>query len=321
MYPTPQVISNFFQPQYDTIKNVKYEIEQLEQLVESNSWIHTGSISNNLKYIVSGGDDKLLKIWKYNTCALMKTIRFDNCVQISKFTDDSQLLYVGIHSILYQFYSDNQFRILCKLKIHTSVIINIICITSLLILTSSCDTILKTDVNRKQQLLKIQTQTEDIQAFDFNERFNQFACGSSNHTIKECDGNDGSLIIEKLNAHNLTIIQLLFIISNNQLMSLDFNCNLKIWNINYQAQQLEQLQIIQNYGYNISLVLQQQYIVTTFIKTIQVHTIKGELVRQFDHNVETFYFNNTKQPDSMKGVLIQGIYQLQVCKLEMDSIQ
>ena len=67
----------------------------------------TGAISNNLKYIVAGGADSILKIWNYRTYNLIKSLKFDDSVLSCKFTDDSKLLYVGIGNRLYQFYVNN----------------------------------------------------------------------------------------------------------------------------------------------------------------------------------------------------------------------
>ena len=85
----------------------------------------------------------------------MKSIKFDYDVTRScKFTDDSQFLYVGIASKLYQFSVNNLFKKICsKNMMHTNKIRGIYCITNMMILTYSDDIIIKTDVERKQQLL------------------------------------------------------------------------------------------------------------------------------------------------------------------------
>ena len=57
-------------------------------------------------YIIAGfsgkscgsyGFDGLLKIWNYKTYALIKSISFETKVMSLKFTENSKLLYVGIH--------------------------------------------------------------------------------------------------------------------------------------------------------------------------------------------------------------------------------
>ena len=57
--------------------------------------IFTGAISNDLKYVVSGGADDLLKIWDYKTCQLIKSIRLNSSVSTCKFTEDSTLIYAS----------------------------------------------------------------------------------------------------------------------------------------------------------------------------------------------------------------------------------
>ena len=54
----------------------------------------TSAISNDLKYIVSGENAKVLKIWSYD-CTHIKSHKLDNSINICKFTDDSKFLYVG----------------------------------------------------------------------------------------------------------------------------------------------------------------------------------------------------------------------------------
>ena len=38
-----------------------------------NYWIHTASLSNNLKYIIAGGSDQIFKIWNYKTNNLIQS--------------------------------------------------------------------------------------------------------------------------------------------------------------------------------------------------------------------------------------------------------
>ncbi|KAM3136090.1 hypothetical protein pb186bvf_011895 [Paramecium bursaria] len=308
MQITPQIVK---QPQHQAIKNAKYEIQKLE---EFDQYIHTGAISNNLKYIVSGGDNQIVKIWKYNTIRLFKQINISDRICVCKFTDDSQLLYVGVSKRIYQFSVNNQFKKLCKYDLHRGDISNIKCITNTIILTSSQRYIIKTDMNTKQQLLKID-EFYYFSGIDYNQIRNIIAIGS-HKSINLWNGNDGSLTVQKLNAHNNDqAIYCVLLLNNeikNQIISLDIGHNLIIWNINYQIKQLEYLQLIENYGYNISLVL-QQYIITTGKKFIKVYTINGEFIRQFDHQINDFcQYNNTVQPDSMKAILIQGRYKLQL---------
>ena len=101
--------------QLQAIKDANFKIECIDEHLNS---LFTGAISNNLKYIVVGGDNELLKIWKFKNNMLAKSIIFDVFVQISKFTDDSHFLYIGTQHILYQLYVNNKFKRLCKLDIH-----------------------------------------------------------------------------------------------------------------------------------------------------------------------------------------------------------
>ena len=77
----------------------------------------------------------------------MKSIHFNKYVSSCKFTEDSQMLYVGIFKTLFQFRVNSKFKKICKLHLSDHNIYNIFCITNTLIITSSDDnTIIKTDV-------------------------------------------------------------------------------------------------------------------------------------------------------------------------------
>ena len=60
----------------------------------------TSAISNDLKYIVSGGHSKVLKIWNYD-CSTFNKVKLDCIINICKFTDDSRFLYVGSYQVIY----------------------------------------------------------------------------------------------------------------------------------------------------------------------------------------------------------------------------
>ncbi|KAM3131958.1 hypothetical protein pb186bvf_015971 [Paramecium bursaria] len=288
------------------IKDAKYKIEQ----VDNQTTIFTGAISNNLKYIIAGGPDKILIIWRYQTNVLMKSLKFDYQIMSCNFTDDSQLLYVGIEKRLVQLSVKANFKTICILNLHKRQIASIYCISKTIILTSSFDnTIIKTDVNLRQQLFKIHSHNYYVYSgIDYNRNLNIIA-GSDDRSIKLWNGYDGSLIIKKPNAHrnDSYVKQVLFIINNNQLASLTLTIEqnlIIIWNINYPKKQLEQVQQLEICGYNISLVLQQQYMLITGKDFFQVYTIGGDFVRQFDHQFNDFGIFYSIQHQSLIATLI-----------------
>ena len=102
---------------------------------------------------------------------------------------------------------------------------------------SSDETIIKTDINRKQVIFVI---AGVIYGLDYNVNLNMIATGSNDKSIKLWDCDYGELIIDKLNAHNSKYInKVLFIIKKNQLISLDNDNIILIWNINFEGKQLE----------------------------------------------------------------------------------
>ncbi|KAM3133151.1 hypothetical protein pb186bvf_014727 [Paramecium bursaria] len=292
--------------QLDLNKQANFTIQQIDST--DKKWMYTGAISNNLK---------LLKIWKYNTNVSKKSILFSSMIICCNFTDDSQLLYVGIHTILYQFNVNNQFKKLSECKIIDGPIYNFYTISNTIILIQSYETLIKMDVNKKIQLLKIQVLKLNRYVLDYNRKVNIIAGVSNQRSIKLWNGDDGSQIIQKLNAHEEYITQVLFIVNNDQLISLDHFENFIVWNVDYVGKQIDLLFQIMNTGKMISLVLQQQFILTVGKKFIKLYQINGEFVRQFSHQNEFFVMTNTITNDSMKAVLIQGEYKLQVFKLDI----
>ncbi|KAM3133137.1 WD repeat-containing protein 33 [Paramecium bursaria] len=329
-----QNIQNNQQPQH---LSIKYKIEQIDDTKDIT--FHTGAISNNLKYIIAGfsgvslgslGFDGLLKIWNYKSYALVKSIQFKTSVTSLKFTDNSELLYVGIHSQIYQFHVNSNFKKLCIMQIHAFPIKNIFCMTNSIILTSSRDKyLIKTDVILKQQLFKIQAHNFFIYGLDYSMKLNLIASGSLDKSIKIWNAVDGSLIIEKLSTQNQDkpIRQVQFVVNKDQLISLDSRNNLIIWNINYKAKLLEQIQFIKTPGFYLSLILQQQFIIVSNDGFASLYTIDGEFIRylksQEDNfgvfQIQNFQGNNYVQPDPIM-VLMKGIEKLYVLKLEIVPI-
>ena len=65
------------------------------ELLTGDSNISASAVSNDFKYVVTGGTDKKIKIWNYNDNKLIKTIQLNDWILSIKFTDDSKMLYVG----------------------------------------------------------------------------------------------------------------------------------------------------------------------------------------------------------------------------------
>ena len=76
-------------------------LELNKLMIRLSDLLFTGAISNNHKFIIYGGPDNLKKIWKFKTNVRMKSIKFSHSVTSCKFTDDSQLLYVGTYKRLH----------------------------------------------------------------------------------------------------------------------------------------------------------------------------------------------------------------------------
>ncbi|KAM3132608.1 hypothetical protein pb186bvf_015280 [Paramecium bursaria] len=210
-----------------------------------------------------------------------------------------------------------------KSAIHSQPILNIYCITNTIILTSSIDkTIIKTDIIKKQQLFLIKAHNNRIDGLDYNQKLDVIASSSDDKYIKLWNANTSQLVLQKQNANNNDcncILQVLFIIDSNQLISLDDVKNIFIWNINYNTKQLQQYYIIKEHSFinNISLVL-AQYITLICDEYIKIYTIKGDFVKQFNHDIKQLSICNIVQPKSMKASLIQGINVLQICKFDFD---
>ena len=68
-----------------------------------------------MKYLVSGGSEKILKIWDFDLYNLVKEINLENSLLKFQFTNDSKFLYVGISGgYLYQFDVENTFKEIYK---------------------------------------------------------------------------------------------------------------------------------------------------------------------------------------------------------------
>ncbi|KAM3128862.1 hypothetical protein pb186bvf_018997 [Paramecium bursaria] len=314
-----------------TLQNAVYQMEQIENY--GNDLIETATISNNLRYIVYGGNDCYLKIWDYQTFKRVRQIRLDGVILICRFTEDSKLLYVGTTMSFYQIYVHNKFKLLFKSELQEGNMNNIYCISNEILLTSFeySRIITKTNALHRQQLFSIKAHDDSIKGLDYNKNLGLIVSGSYDGSIRLWNGNDGSWLLSEY--HYESIKQVLFI-RNNQLISLDNSQWVIIWDINYRDKQLAKHFIFADQARNISLAFNHQYIITVGIKFIQVYTIDGFLVRKFDHDkseilyvkVGNYSYNhmfNTNQLDCMRALLIQGRYinykylylvQLWVCK-------
>ncbi|KAM3133139.1 WD repeat-containing protein 33 [Paramecium bursaria] len=341
-----EFVLNFQQLKYKILECKQHKISQTinnhsiyQSIIKLNKLMIPkiiGVLQEQYQIIQTGGSDGLLKIWNYKNYVLMKSISFKTHVTSLKFNQDSKLLYVGTHQIIFLFHVQSNFKKLCNIRIHTLHIKNIFCITDAIILTSSRDKyIIKTDVILKQQLFKIQAHNFYIYGLDYSMKLNLIASGSHDKSIKLWNAVDGSLILEKLSTQNQDkpIRQVQFVVNKDQLVSLDIGKNLTIWNINYKAKQLEQIQLIQDSGFFISLVLQQKFIIVSNYKFFKFYTINGEFVRQLEQQVDNFglfqvknlhhfnhQLNNNIHPDPTNMVLVKGREKLYVLKLHIDPI-
>ena len=77
--------------------------------------------------------------------------------------------------------------------------------------------IIKTDFNLKKSLLIIDAHNDYIIGLDYNKSIDVIVSGSHDKAIKLWSGKNGSLIIEKQNAHNViqNICLVLFIINKS----------------------------------------------------------------------------------------------------------
>ncbi|KAM3127413.1 WD repeat-containing protein 6 [Paramecium bursaria] len=270
------------------IQNMEYKLTKLE---ESDRNLHAATISSDLRYIVSGGSAELLKIWSYQNHILIRQERLDNWIFICKFTDDNSFLYVGTGGgLLYQFDAEKYFEQTLKLQIHKDSIYNIYCISNYEILTSSLDlTIIKTYVSANHKINRIYAHNDRIDGLDYNKFRDLIVSCSTDRSIKLWNCSTGQLVIQKQNAHNNSkIYQVLFI--NDQLISLDNNKQVHIWKINLDQREIRIMSTImeQNYIFNISLVLDQQFITLICDQSIKIYSITGQLVKQILHNVKEF---------------------------------
>ncbi|KAM3136066.1 U3 small nucleolar RNA-associated protein 13 [Paramecium bursaria] len=296
------------------LKDINYDIIKLDQLTDND--IYTASISKDLKLIVSGGTDQILKIWNYSDYKFIKQYEYLSQVFISKFTDDSKFLYIGTsNGSLYCYDNDNDIKENFQKQIHSGGILNLYCITNYQVLTSSVDkTVIKTDILTKQQVFKIKAHEDSIYGLDYNKLKDLIVSCSYDKSIKLWKNNNGELVIENKNAINCQIKSILFI-NNNQLISLSDNIN--IWQIN--GKELISIKTIadNNQINNISLVLNQSQVLLICKNYLKFYTILGELVNTIKHDVKDFKLMRGVQLDSGKAIIIQGKKELKICRLEI----
>ncbi|KAM3136089.1 hypothetical protein pb186bvf_011894 [Paramecium bursaria] len=256
-------------------QTAKYKVRQLPPA--DGKQIFVGAISNSLQYIIIKPitqQNKLTLLARLSAVDLQRTPSF--------YTLDVIANYYNLKKILVDY----------------DQIQNIFCVFNTIILSSTPSVITKTQFNQRKQLFRINAyQSNDKRinniSIDYNRSLNIIASGSSDKTIKLWNGNDGSLLMEKQNAYKFQVGDYLI----NQII---------FWDINFQEKQLEKKILIKDQITGLSLVLNQQYIITQF-NFIKVYSITGKLIRIFDHEFyPTVRLNGLIQIESMKSVLVEG---------------
>ncbi|KAM3144833.1 hypothetical protein pb186bvf_003142 [Paramecium bursaria] len=256
-------------------------IQQLD-----NKLIIACQISNDCKYIASGGDDKKLNIWDFQDKYLIRSIDQEQNINVCRFTDDSKQLFVGQgQGFLSQYnFQDNISQVFLQ-KVHDLGILNIL-LTKEHIYTSSVDkTIIKMIITTKQKLFQIQAHDQRIDGICFDSLNSKLITCSEDRSIKVWDQN-GQLIIHESNAHENSINQVQ--ISKQQLISLDNNNTICLWQINYQTKKLRKInQLYDSNGiFNIS-VLQDHFIRTISKNLVKIYNISSLLlIKQYYHDVQ-----------------------------------
>ena len=166
-------------------------------------------------------------------------------------------------------------------KIHSSGILNIICISNTNILTSSIKFIIKSDIEKKQET-SIKVDDDFIFGFNFDKIRNIIYSGS-NKSIKLW--NDDKLLFEKI-AHQGFVIQIQIISNQNKLIRTDKNC-IKIWSVDNRNYLILIRSIVEtNEICNISLCFDNRYIVIINSDQVKIKGLDGEDIQQFEHKVK-----------------------------------
>ncbi|KAM3127452.1 hypothetical protein pb186bvf_020432 [Paramecium bursaria] len=146
---------------------------------------------------------------------------------------------------------------------------------------------------------------------------NMIATGSVDLSIKLWHAEQGFQILEKQNSHGGKINQVLFIKKQKQIISSDQCGTLKIWKINYEREDLEELkQIREEDGiYNMSLMKNCQFFIIISKEYVKLYSIQGEYIDQFCNYLQISSFQQTIQLESMEGIIIFDKSNYQVYKI------
>ncbi|KAM3135626.1 WD domain repeat-containing protein 55 [Paramecium bursaria] len=303
---------------YNTEMRQIYKIQNLSYRlinIDRDNNIQSAAMSNNNQIALTKLQNKL-QIWKDSKFYHQQQLNQN--INICRFSEDSQYLFIGTQlGNLIQYDNTKQFNEIYNQQIHQQGILNLFCITSNIILSSSFDrAVIKTHLTNKQQLLKIQAHNDRVDGLDYDWSRKIIVSCSHDRSIKFWNDYDGSLQIEKINAHNNNkLFQVLCIKKYSRLVSLDQSKCFKIWLIQYEDKELQELQQIvnQDFIYNISLIFDQSFISQICSNYIQIHTISGKLVHVIQHDVKDIGNLNIQlamykfvQPEKMQSLLIKG---------------
>ncbi|KAM3146569.1 hypothetical protein pb186bvf_001538 [Paramecium bursaria] len=303
--------------QQSFVQNQEVVIKELQ-----NTQACVSTISNDQKYIITGDNKGMIKIWNYGDNKFINEINLHKTIKICKFSEDSQVLNVGVHQNIYQFEVKQQFREIHKQELHDQEICNFYFITNSLLLSSHSDgIIIKKDLSILQPQLKIQAHSNRIDGLHFHKNLKIILSGSYDQSIRLWNADNGDLIMQKQDAHTnqREIHQVFFVIKNNLIISLDRYNQLIIWKVNFDQNKLEQYKTLsdnQNNYFNMSL-FQDQYIVLVCLKNVLIYTLDRQLVKSIDHNVKQLEMFNTTQPESMKTIIIQGTNSVSICNIDL----
>ncbi|KAM3144660.1 G protein subunit beta [Paramecium bursaria] len=304
----------------DQIRLKKYEINQIEELKEGQS-IYASQISPDEKFLVSGGSDCILKIWDLNSLKQLRRFQLASWIRQIQFTNNSRYLGIGDYEgRLIIIDLTQNYRKIFDLLLHTKQINDICFVNDNEVITCSTDnTIIKTYIKQKLVIYKIEPHTDSIRSVDYDPVEDVFVSGSDDASIKLFDGNDGTMLLEKVDPNQHYIFQVQIMSNLNKVLSLDINDKLKIWIIDYPGKTLKLQQIIDESIYNFSIVLEQQFLLLICEQYVKFYTIDGSLVRQIDHCLPEICINylnikedmyQQRQVDSMRCIVVKGISKL-----------
>ncbi|KAM3131827.1 hypothetical protein pb186bvf_016077 [Paramecium bursaria] len=298
-----QQISDYFIVQEQDLHIIHESVYEVDEKL-----IETAAISNDLQYLVQSGKQKELKVWNLQKNLITQYVQTENRPTVFKFSDDSIYLYAGTaNGGIIQFDSQNLFQQLTSLMIHSKIVIQLICISNIILLTSSQDNyIIKTNISLKQQLLKVLAHQNTICSFDYDKYNNQIVSCSLDLNIKLWNGNDGTILLDK--QYETILFQISIYGQQKMIFGLDLSNNILIWKLNYENKNIILQNTIQDQNgiYNFALVHDYKFILIICEKYVKVHTLSGEYIRQYNHKLSDLVFYDTRQLNSMEAIMIKG---------------